>query len=197
MRSSRDIDELRPDVAANCRIFLRLCGEAGLDVLVTGTVRDAEFQRRCYERGTAKSPLPAFHAIGVGLAFDICKNVKGHEYDDAAFFRACGEIGEKIGFEWGGRWRTIVDMPHFQWSGAGHGYSSADIIAGRLPPPMPIYTEKEDKGMEKITVKIGSVAVPGYLIEDRTFVPVRETVEALNRKTVVWDDEKKMVTVAL
>jgi len=197
MYNSRNVDELRADVAANCHIFLRLCKEAGLKVLVTGTVRDAEYQRSCYKRGTSKSKVPTFHAVGVGLAFDICKNVKGHEYDDKAFFYRCAEIGERMGFEWGGRWKSIVDMPHFQWSGAGHGYSSADIIAGRLPPPMPLYTEKEDKGMEKITVKIGSVAVPGYLIEDRTFVPVRETVEALNRKTVVWDEKTKSVTVAL
>ena len=37
MLNSRDIDRLRPDVAANCRAWLELCRAAGLLVLVTGT----------------------------------------------------------------------------------------------------------------------------------------------------------------
>ena len=35
MLNSRDIDRLRPDVAANCRAWLELCRAAGLLVLVT------------------------------------------------------------------------------------------------------------------------------------------------------------------
>ena len=33
MRNSRDIDALRSDVAANCRVWLELCKAAGLAVL--------------------------------------------------------------------------------------------------------------------------------------------------------------------
>ena len=39
MLNSRDIDRLRPDVAANCRAWLELCRAAGLLVLVTGSRR--------------------------------------------------------------------------------------------------------------------------------------------------------------
>ena len=59
MLNSRDIDRLRPDVAANCRAWLELCRAAGLLVLVTGTVRDDEYQRYCYEQGTAATPYPS------------------------------------------------------------------------------------------------------------------------------------------
>ena len=44
MLDSRDISLLRPDVAANCRIWLDRCRAAGLNVLVTNTVRDKEYQ---------------------------------------------------------------------------------------------------------------------------------------------------------
>ena len=44
MLSSRDIDRLRPDVAANCRKWLERCGNAGLNVLIVSTVRDREYQ---------------------------------------------------------------------------------------------------------------------------------------------------------
>ena len=41
MLDSRDISLLRPDVAANCRIWQERCRAAGLNVLVTNTVRGA------------------------------------------------------------------------------------------------------------------------------------------------------------
>ena len=116
MLNSRDIDRLRPDVAANCRAWLELCRAAGLLVLVTGTVRDDEYQRYCYEQGTAATPYPSFHGERAGLAFDFCQNIKGQEYSDASFFQRAGELGERVGFEWGGRWQSFPDRPHLQWS---------------------------------------------------------------------------------
>lgn len=44
MLNSRDIDLLRSDVAANCRIWLERCRAAGLNILITNTVRDREYQ---------------------------------------------------------------------------------------------------------------------------------------------------------
>ena len=144
MYNSRKIEDLRPDVAANCRIWQALCREAGLNVLVTGTVRDAAYQMQCYRNGTSKAQKPAFHAQGIGLAFDFCKNVKGQEYADLDFFRRAGEIGEKIGFEWGGRWRSFPDRPHLQWSQGGR-YTSGMLLAGKRPPQMPLYQRKKEE----------------------------------------------------
>lgn len=134
-------------MAANCRIFLELCKARGLKPMIAGTVRDDTFQLDCYNKGYSKSKRPSFHAQGVGLAFDFCKNVPGHEYDDPDFFRQCGAIGEAIGFEWGGRWTSFPDRPHLQWSGPNHTFKSSDIWAGRLPPAMPLYRPKEQKEM--------------------------------------------------
>ena len=151
MLNSRDINNLRPDVAANCRVFLGLCKEAGLQVLVTATVRDEEYQRYCYNQGAANTPLPSFHGIKAGLAFDICKNVKGQEYSDLGFFQRAGEIGERMGFEWGGRWKSFPDRPHFQWS-QGMKYTSAMVRAGKLPPAMPRYETEEEMTQEQFDV---------------------------------------------
>ena len=142
MLNSRDINDLRSDVAANCRVWMQLCRDAGLSVCITGTVRDRAYQEYCYRNGTSKGRVPTFHAQGVGLAFDFCKNVKGQEYSDPAFFQRAGELGERVGFEWGGRWKSFPDRPHLQWSGGGK-YTSSMILAGRYPPAMPLYKEKE------------------------------------------------------
>ena len=141
MLNSRDINDLRSDVAANCRVWMQLCRDAGLAVCITGTVRDRAYQEYCYRNGTSKGRVPTFHAQGVGLAFDFCKNVKGQEYSDPAFFQRAGELGERVGFEWGGRWKSFPDRPHLQWSGGGK-YTGSMILAGRYPPAMPLYREE-------------------------------------------------------
>lgn len=150
MLNSRNIEHLRPDVAANCRVFLDLCAAQGLKVLVTNTVRDDEYQAYLYAQGRTRpgnivtnAKRPSFHSDKAGLAFDICKNVKGQEYSDTEFFKTCAAIGKAMGFEWGGDWKGFVDMPHFQWSGYNHEYASSDIWVGRYPPDMPLYKKEE------------------------------------------------------
>lgn len=159
MMNSRDIDRLRPDVAANCRKWIELCKEAGLNVLVTQTVRDREYQESLYAQGRTKpgsivtnGRVPTFHADTAGLAFDFCKNVKGHEYDDSAFFHKAAAIAKGMGFSWGGDWKSFVDMPHIQWDNGGE-WTSAMIRAGKLPPEMPAWGEKE----EEIEMRYNSV----------------------------------------
>ena len=142
MYHSRDIDDLRADVAENCRRFVEIAKADGYPVLITGTVRDKAYQEYCYYKGTSKSKVPTFHSMEAGLAFDICKNVNGQEYSDNDFWNYCGALGKKMGFTWGGDWTSIVDKPHFQWDGGGQ-YSGTDILAGRYPPTMPLYEEDE------------------------------------------------------
>lgn len=156
MYHSRDINDLRADVAANCHVFLDLCRAAGLRVLVTETVRDEEYQAYCYRMGYASTSKPSFHGVKAGLAFDVCKNIKGHEYDDPAFFARCGEIGELVGFEWGGRWKSFPDRPHFQWSQGGKFISNM-IRAGKVPPTMPLYKEEIDVSRDELKDVVGEV----------------------------------------
>ena len=143
MYHSRDIADLRADVRANCIIFLDLCKEAGLPVLITETVRDDEYQRYLAANGYASKTAtrPTFHSVKAGLAFDICKNVKGHEYDDLSFFDKCGQIAKQVGFSWGGDWKSFPDKPHIQWDAHGK-YTGSMILAGKYPPEMEEYMDQ-------------------------------------------------------
>lgn len=153
MINSRDIALLRDDVEANCRVFIDKCKAAGLNVLITQTLRDNEYQATLYAQGRTKpgsivtnSKTTTFH--GVGLAFDIAKNVKGHEYDDLAFFSKCAVIAKEIGFSWGGDWKTFVDRPHFQWD--NHGKAKYTSV-----PTMPLYktaTEPKREDEEEMDI---------------------------------------------
>lgn len=148
MINSRDVKDLRADVRANCEVFLAECKAAGLLVIITQTLRDNEYQATLYAKGrtapgsiVTNSRTTTFH--GAGLAFDIAQNIRGQEYTDTAFFYKCAEIGKRIGFSWGGDWKSFVDLPHFQWDGGG-AYKHTNA------PAMPLY-EDENMNIEKLT----------------------------------------------
>ncbi len=163
MLNSRDISLLRGDVAANCRTWLERCKTAGLNVLVTNTVRDKEYQEYLYAQGRTRpgsivtnGKTPTFHADTAGLAFDFCKNVKGHEYDDIPFFQQAAALAKEMGFSWGGDWKSFPDKPHIQWDNDGE-WTSSMILAGKLPPEMPLWgaecIEKEETEVRYNTVQ--------------------------------------------
>lgn len=140
MFHSNELQYLRADVRVNCEKFLALCKEAGLNVKVTQTVRDDAYQKYLVSKGYASKDAsrPTFHSVKAGLAFDICKNIRGHEYDDASFFARCGQIGKQVGFSWGGDWKKFPDRPHFQWD--NHlKWTGSMILAGKYPPEMEEY----------------------------------------------------------
>lgn len=149
MLNSRDISLLRPDVAANCRKLIALCGRAGYQIAVTSTVRDDEYQQYLYAQGRSRSgsivtnsPTPTFHWDKAGLAFDVCQNIRGREYSDEGFWRTVSRIGKDMGFTWGGNWKSFADKPHFQWDGNGK-YTGAMVRGGCFPPQMPLYEEED------------------------------------------------------
>ena len=146
MLNSRSLLDLRPDVRANVETLLSLCREQGLNVLITQTKRDNEYQAYLYEQGRSRpgsivtnSKTTTFH--GAGLAIDFCENRKGHEYDDPAFFKNVAIIAKGIGFSWGGDWKSFVDYPHLQWDDHGR-YTTAMLRAGKACPQMPDWEEE-------------------------------------------------------
>lgn len=181
MLNSRDINLLRDDVAANCRRWLERCKAVGLDVLITNTVRDKEYQEYLYEQGRTRpgsivtnSKTPTFHADTAGLAFDFCENIKGHEYEDVEFFEKAAAIAKDMGFSWGGDWESFVDMPHIQWDNGGE-WTSAMIRDGKLPPQMPLWAENQEETLRYETVEscpewaqatIRKLVDKGFLIGD-------------------------------
>lgn len=169
MLKSGDIKYLRADVRANCLIFLDLCKQAGLPAKVTDTVRDDEYQRYLVSKGYAHKDAtrPTFHGVKAGLAFDICKNVKGHEYDDASFFARCGQIAKQVGFSWGGDWKSFPDKPHIQWDDHGR-YTGSMILAGKYPPEMEGYMDQAtfNKMMDNWLAQQGTKPVSSWAAKD-------------------------------
>ena len=136
MISSRKIEDLHPTVQAMARAFIEKCQKEGIDVLITCTYRDNAEQERLYARGrtvltengqkvkkvTNARAGQSFH--NHRLAFDCVplrngKPVWGTTGSDLMLWMRVGNIGESVGLEWAGRWKTFREFPHFQFTG-GH-----------------------------------------------------------------------------
>lgn len=125
-KACRDISALSPVAQRACRAFLRECEKEGLPVLITETYRSQVRQDYLYAQGRTRAGKIVTwtrNSRHTGrMAWDICKNVKGQEYADAAFFAKCGAIAKRLGITWGGTWDT-PDKPHFEvtkdWKGKG------------------------------------------------------------------------------
>lgn len=136
MINSRSLDELLPMVRTRVDKFLELCDEHGIDLLVTSTYRDNYSQEELYAQGrtrpgkvvTNAKPGESWH--NYRCAIDVVPLVNGKPNWDGSdpIWETIGELGEKAGLEWAGRWRTFKELAHFQYTG---GLTLADLKAGK------------------------------------------------------------------
>lgn len=114
------LDELAPKFRAKILLVLAELRERGFDPFVFEALRSQDRQEwlhgfgRQWTDGRANGGTVTALMIGwhlYGTAVDIIDAKKG--WDNAAFFNALGEAGERQGLVWGGRWRSR-DAPHLQ-----------------------------------------------------------------------------------
>lgn len=124
MINSRSVDDLTPAMRQKCLLFIQKCREAGIDVLITSTYRDFESQDALYAQGRTKPGAKVTNAKAgesyhnYRIAFDFCPILNGKcQWDDVRTFTKCGQIGESLGLEWAGRWKTMREMAHLQEAG--------------------------------------------------------------------------------
>lgn len=135
--------------AANKRIV-----DGKYKVIVTQGYRSTEEQDALYAQGRTvkvdkngkKLPIvtnakggQSMHNFGLAIDFALATlDGKKASWDTKADFDKDGKAdwmevvdeAKKLGFEWGGDWRSFTDMPHFQMLG---GLTEKDIRAGKYP----------------------------------------------------------------
>lgn len=143
---SKDLSKLHPYVKILAEKFLVKCSKEGLNLIITQTLRTIDEQNALYAKGRTKPGSKVTNAKGgysmhnYGLAFDIAIIVNGKiTWDNEALYAKAGKIGESIGLEWGGSWKSFKDTPHFQWTG---GLKTEDLLRGKKPssPSSPVKT---------------------------------------------------------
>lgn len=137
--TSTDLSSLNPYVATLARRFLALTKEHGLDVRITTAFRSWDEEDRLFAQGrTAPGPIvtnarggDSYH--NWGLAFDAAPFENGKMSTDTAKFEEMGRLGQEVGLKWGGTFKSIKDLPHFQYT---FGLNTWDLLNGTRPAVM-------------------------------------------------------------
>ncbi|KMT21495.1 peptidoglycan-binding protein [Clostridium cylindrosporum] len=153
---SKDISLLNSYVKSLAEKFLSKCKEEGLDVIIIQTLRSIDEQDTLYSQGRSKPGSIVTNAKGgysmhnYGLAFDIAIKKNGSiVWEDEKLYYKAGKIGESLGLEWGGSWKSFKDYPHFQWTG---GLTIQDLLSGKKPKiPITPSTTRSSENVETLT----------------------------------------------
>jgi peptidoglycan LD-endopeptidase CwlK len=133
--ASKNINDLHPYLAPLCRVFLDRCKAAGLDVSLIFTYRTPVEQDNLYAQGRTLPGSKVTNLKGYQSkhCFTICGAPAAKAFDFGIFekksllskrvyiqdgrdpsYTIAGEIGESLGLEWGGRWKSPFDPGHLQ-----------------------------------------------------------------------------------
>ncbi len=197
MVNTREIKYLHPTLQRGANELVARCKKLGLEVTITQTLRDIEYQNKLFAQGRTTDGNVVTNARGgesfhnYGLAFDICKNKKGHEYDDAEFFKKVGQIWVEMGGTWGGNFQKFKDMPHFEFSGT---LTIKDLQKGKtLDENVKMKWEEYMEAKREFEVDGEIVKLNGILHKGRNFVELRE-LTALGLK-VGYDNDNKLPVI--
>jgi peptidoglycan L-alanyl-D-glutamate endopeptidase CwlK len=139
--SSRKLTDLHPLMQPMVTRLLADARAAGIDLLVTCTYRSNAEQAALYAIGRTKpgrivtnaKPGRSNHNTTqngkpAALAVDVVPLRDGKSVWAASdpVWKKVGEIGEKVGLEWAGRWKTFREYPHFQHPDARNVRLSCD-----------------------------------------------------------------------
>lgn len=127
----RDIKQLHPELQKKIAQLQELCKAKGITIGIAECVRTVAEQDALYAKGRTTggsivtnckgSTYSSMHQWGVAFDFYLKVDVDGDGkwsddiYNDATgLFETVGKLGQSIGLEWGGSWKSFKDKPHFQ-----------------------------------------------------------------------------------
>lgn len=126
----RDVKQLHPELQKKITLLKKLCADEGITIGISECLRTVAEQDALYAKGRSEagsvvtnckgSTYSSMHQWGMAFDFYLIMDVDGDgETKDDAFnnasklFDKVGKLGESIGLEWGGYWKS-KDKPHFQ-----------------------------------------------------------------------------------
>lgn len=127
----RNVNQLHPELQKKAAKLKALCAQNGITIGIGECVRTVAEQDALYAKGRTRSgaivtnckgsSYSSMHQWGVAFDFYLVMDVDGDgKTSDDAFndatglFEKVGKIGQSIGLEWGGSWKSFKDKPHFQ-----------------------------------------------------------------------------------
>lgn len=119
-RSEAHIATLHPRVQPFARALVQQAAAQGLNVKIISGTRSYDEQDKLYAQGRSLPGPKVTNAPGgysnhnFGLAFDVGV-FQGSKYlAESPQYDAVASLGQALGLEWGGSWKSPVDKPHYQ-----------------------------------------------------------------------------------
>jgi len=134
IHTNRRIDTLHPNIIAKVKEFIvRAEKELGIKLRVTAALRTWAEQEKLYAQGrslpgkkvTWAKAGQSYH--NYGLAIDVVEIKDGKALWNNPNWEKIGQLGESIGFTWGGRWTGKTDKPHFEMAFGKHHSELAQL----------------------------------------------------------------------
>lgn len=212
-RSQRNLDKLHPFVKAGALKTIEKSFYCGIYIVITQGYRSIDYQNKLYAQGrTAPGNIVtnakggrSYHNYGLAwdfalligdgkmISYDTRRHTNNSKFTD---WMVVVRIAIGLGFEWGGHFKTIVDMPHFQMS---FGLSINDLQQG-IKPPEKLLVDVDDREGEvtmarkDMNVTINGKKIDNAFVEDGvTYLSAREVARALNA-TLSWKGEAVVIT---
>lgn len=95
-----------------CKTVLEL-KEKGITVMPYSFYRSPEEQEKLYRMGKSKT-LKSLHCQWLAIDFAVIKNGT-IDWKDTEAYKIMGEIAEKNGLRWGGRFKGFLDLNHIEY----------------------------------------------------------------------------------
>ena len=151
---SRDRSKLHPEAQKKVEELIVACEKEGLKIGISECLRTVAEQDALYAQGRTTKGSIVTNAKGSqyesmhqwGIAFDFYRNDgKGAYENKDKFFQKVGKIGQSLGLEWGGSWKSFVDMPHFQLPDWGSNANKLKKEYGTPEKFMATWIKKKEK----------------------------------------------------
>lgn len=146
-RSEKAIATLHPEVRPMARALVNAAVDQGINIKVTSGTRTYAEQNALYAQGRSKPGKVVTNARGgqsnhnFGLAFDVTLFSGATPVWESPLYKVVGSIGQSLGLEWGGSWKSLKDEPHFEMVPTyGRDLSSSQRLA--------IYRTRHDSGKD-------------------------------------------------
>ncbi|RYI24991.1 peptidase [Bacillus infantis] len=166
-KAERKLCNVHPLVREKAQEVIKRAYDKGIYVVITQGLRTIAEQNNLYAQGrtapgdkvTNAKGGESYHNFGLAVDFAIANSNGTVIYwntaidtnkDGAKDWHQVGKIGQECGFEWGGVWRSFVDMPHLQYT---FGLSLAQLRAGKKPPAYKPQPKKEEVKLFKPSSK--------------------------------------------
>jgi hypothetical protein len=179
-----DLNSLHPYFRDKVIELIRQCEIKGIKLAIVETYRTPTKQNEYKSMGRKYTRTKGgLSNHQYGLAVDVVPMVNDQaQWHNIALWRKVGQVGERLGLRWGGRWRYLFDPGHFEWTGPRGTYS---LVQGKFPP-IPTtahYPCLEDDLKElKANWKVWE-AIQSRLAQNKNQVPTKDVVTTRTHAT--------------